>query len=170
VRALALVLWVVPFAACGASTEDSIARAHAGGSGGTSTGGSGATSDASAGAGAGPSGGASGSGGFAASAGAVADASLDSPSVTDAGWFDCGGCACDGTTHYCVEWVGGGAYAPPPPPPDAAVCAGDAGFPTGGCLALPANCSGPPSCDCVPTGCGVCTVVPGGLLVTCYFV
>lgn len=152
---------VVPVA-CGSTDSDagrSDASAGAGGSGG------------SAGS---ASGGAAGSGGISlfdagGGSGGMADAATDPITVADAGWFECGGCLCDGTTHYC-EQISAGVNAPSPPePPDGATLCStkEAG---NDCLPLPTECAGVPSCGCVPKPYGdicSCNDVGGGLLVHC---
>jgi hypothetical protein len=160
---------VALFWACGSSTDNQTSQQHAGGSAGTTTGGSGGTS-AGGGSG-GTNGGASGFGGIPLGGGAGTspiDAS-DGAVVSDAGWFQCGGCACDGTTHYCIH-TSGGAANPMPPPDDAAVCDYDAATGSNGCVPLPAGCD-PPSCDCVGVpfgGACTCTDAGGGILVQCF--
>jgi hypothetical protein len=71
--------------------------------------------------------------------------------------FDCGGCPCDGTTHYCA----GLAAGPVGPGPTAG--------PTE-CVPLPSACNGQPSCACVDPmpllGC-TCTQGQGGVRVDC---
>lgn len=83
--------------------------------------------------------------------------------LKDGGWFDCQGCACDGLTHFCLFYE---MHFRTNPPDDAAVCetpeAGD------GCLPLPTECGGTPSCACLSSyGC-VCSDDGGGLLVDCW--
>ncbi len=159
------------FAACGGSTEESGGKGGSGGATGGSggaTGGSGGNLGGSGGA-TGGSGGTSTGGNAGSSFGGAGglDASSDVVVLQDAGWFDCGGCACDGTTHYCVESSGGAAKLPPLP--DASTCA-DSGTTFGGCNPLPATCPTPATCDCltmpVPGAC-FCSDAGGGLLVKC---
>lgn len=101
-------------------------------------------------------------GGTGSSGGGLPDVFPGDVVLADAALFDCGGCACDGSTHYCFI-----AMHPfrAPPPPDAALCE-DAGS---SCLPLPANCSANPTCGCIPfaPGCD-CEDVGGGLQVFCY--
>lgn len=98
----------------------------------------------------------------------------DAQPLPEAGWFDCAGCECDGTTHYCLRFSGGGMSLLSSPPLDAAVCTPpDGGFL--GCLPLPAGCG--PSCDCVMqsfvsspctvTGGPYCTQAGGDVNVVC---
>jgi hypothetical protein len=143
--------------ACGSSSEDAVASKHAGGAGGATSGGSAGAAVAGS---AGVSGGLQlgGSGGMP-----VPDATVDGPVLLDAGWFDCGGCACDGATHYCLYTSGGFA---PPPPPDASVCEEDGG--SSHCKPLPGGCS-PPSCACVTGPACSCTDDGGGLRVSCAY-
>lgn len=153
-------------AACGGSNEDTnTATAGNAGSagtatGGTSAGGSGGTVTS------GGAGGASGSGGFLTiDGGGTPDGFPDGAVLADGGLFDCGGCACDGKTHYCLRIAAGALRAPPPP--DAPSC-DDAG--ANDCQPLPANCGGVPSCTCLPSpygGACNCNDVGGGLEVFC---
>lgn len=98
----------------------------------------------------------------------VVTTTFDSSVVAaDAGLFDCGGCACDGTTHYCAQASGGHVL----PPADAAACPepdGGSGF---GCQPLPAACGGVPTCGCLPQTSDACSCedVGGGLQVMCVY-
>jgi hypothetical protein len=162
---------VALFLACGSSTSDQTNSSQAGGNGGTTSGGTGGTTSGG-GMGGIPLTGGGGMGGIPLSGGAAGTSPVDASDgavVTDAGWFDCNSCSCDGTSHYCVV-VSGGAANPPPPPADAAICADDAGTGSYGCVPLPAGCD-PPACDCIsmPFG-GACTCsdAGGGILVQCF--
>lgn len=148
------------FYAC-SGDEEKLDTTHAGGAAGT-----GATDAALGGGGGSVLGGAGGgdaavtggSGGFVIDT----DATFDGPRLADAGWFDCYGCACDGTTHYCLSWSAGIAA---PPLPDAATC-DDSSH----CTPLPSDCLAPPSCSCVgygPSDPCFCEDSGGGLLVQC---
>lgn len=96
----------------------------------------------------------------------------DAP-LADAGLFNCGGCLCDGKTHYCLFSSGPGGKTPPTPDAGMALCPEqDAGSPAtaDGCLPLPATCGTSPSCACIdvpfPVPCP-CSDAGGGLLVSC---
>ncbi len=105
-------------------------------------------------------GGGIGFGGFAATGGG----SGGSPGMP--GLFDCGGCLCDGTTHYC-RFEGGGGPTPPPGPPPAPLCADDAGVTS--CKPIPAECLSSPTCNCLgkPDSICSCEVMAPGILVKC---
>lgn len=136
--------------ACGES-EGADGRSTGGGagSGGSATGGApsggtgGATSGGAGGVGGAPSGGSAGT-----PSDSGADADDGGPFVADAGLFACGGCACDGATHYCVSFVGG---LLPPAPPDAAACPDVTTPGASGCHPLPTGCNGVPACGCLPS-------------------
>ena len=85
--------------------------------------------------------------------------------LADAGLFDCGGCACDGATHFCytVDMHFRGL-----PSPDAQVCSAfDGGDPAS--LDLPAGCGPAPSCACLaPYYQCSCSDIGSGLLVDCW--
>jgi hypothetical protein len=157
----ALVLASAP--ACGGSTEDTrtaTAGAAGAGSGGASSGGAGGASGSAGSTGPG------GVGGFAIpDGGGFPDGFLDGAVLGEGGLFDCGGCACDGATHFCLHVAAGAIGAPPPP--DAPAC-DDAG--AKGCQPLPASCGNSPSCGCLPSpygGACTCSDVGGGLEVFC---
>lgn len=158
-----IVVWMTAVAtvaaivACGADVSGPRTTGGAGGAAGTTTGTGGN--------------GIGGGGGIAGDAG-VEDAASDAPSdgsVSDAGLFDCMGCACDGATHYCTVYYAGAKVPPSPPPPDAAACTEvDAGP---GCAPLPAACAPSPSCQCldiIPGGFCQCSELAEGLLVECF--
>jgi len=72
--------------------------------------------------------------------------------------FQCGGASCSTDSEYCYDMVSGVAGVSP----------------TGGCDALPLECDGAPSCDCVmghvAFTCGVtpmCSAVSGAITVVC---
>lgn len=164
-----------PAAACGgSSSSDSTGGASsggaaaggAGGNGGVTTGGGSGGVTTGGGSGGVVTGGASGSGGFVitgGSGGGEPDGFLSDVVLADAAPFDCDGCACDGSTHYCLHVAAG---AKTPPLPDAAACS-DAGT---SCIPLPDGCGSTPSCSCIPPkygGACYCSDVGGGLLVFC---
>ncbi|MBK7580273.1 MAG: hypothetical protein IPI67_08730 [Myxococcales bacterium] len=144
-------------AQAGTSSGGGAGGAATGGAGGAATGGGGFAASGGGGIGAFSGGGTAGFGGAAADGGV---------SVADAGWFDCFGCACDGTTSYCYSFSGG---LKPPPGPDAATC--DAAGPSGnkGCKLLPVTCQGAPACGCLPAALAWCNCYDdgGGLRVAC---
>lgn len=156
-------LCAVALLACGGSSNTSATSTAAsqGGSGGGTTSGAGGASAGGAGG--------TGLGGFLnpqPDAGAGAWGAWDATApLDDGGLFDCGGCACDGRTHYCVVSVGGLI----PPAPDAGPCGdGGSGFQ---CKPLPEDCLAPPSCGCIhgPYQFCQCEDVGGGLRVICNF-
>lgn len=135
------------------------AETHSLSTGASSTAGAGgaaASSSASAGSG----GGGQGGGQAGGQGGAVADAGSDAPFVGMP--FDCDGCTCDGATHLCMRFMGGGK----PPPRPAFDCGADGG-PTA-CVPIPAACLPVPTCECVNAHtCGGCYAQNGGLFFTC---
>lgn len=67
--------------------------------------------------------------------------------------FDCQGCACDGTTHYCrVDHAG----AQKPPAPDAGACPDGDGGMYSHCIPLPSECLPIPTCECLDPFGGAC--------------
>lgn len=151
-------------AACGSSGSEGSSSGGSSGSAGVASGGA-----PSGGSGGASSGGASSGGASGGSAGSGADAGDGGPFVTDAGMFLCGGCACDGATHYCVSIAAG---VRPPPPPDAGVCPDVTSPGAEGCHPLPGECKGVPSCGCLPSpmpgyGACYCTDSGGGLTYGC---
>jgi hypothetical protein len=91
-------------------------------------------------------------------------------SGTGGGWvdggpralFDCGGCLCDGATHYCQVTQAGahsgpGQGRPPAPPCDDA----DAGAPNG-CIPLPSQCLNDVQCACIAPMPGPCSCMDLG--------
>lgn len=152
------MLGVSLLAACGAAQADDTAETRAGGAAGSApTGGSGGSIHIDAG---------GGGIGLIGSGGTIKDAATDPVVVTDAGWFECGGCLCDGATSYCLH-VTAGPPLYPAPPPDATLCPDDAG--SKGCKPLPSACNGVPSCGCVelPRPLCNCDDAGGGILVSC---
>jgi hypothetical protein len=167
VRAAVGVALLVAVACGGQTSSHQTSGTDAGGTasatGGTSTGGGSGGTTAIGGTTSGGSG-----GGIV-----ISDAGppINDTGVADAAWFDCLGCACDGTTSYCYSFSGGMKQPPArvPPDPDAATC-DVATEPSGnGCVLLPAECQGAPSCACLPTSLSWCNCYDdgGGLRVQC---
>jgi hypothetical protein len=149
-------------AACGSVTLD---RASASASA-TGTGGAGAGTGTSSGSSTGGDvGGSIGFGGFPDTTGGTGGAG-GTPSLP--GHFDCGGCACDGATHYCELQVGLKKLPPPGPPPEP-LCLEPDGMSPNSCKPIPAACLPEATCACVYPNLGVCSckVDPQGITVLC---
>lgn len=167
-RAAAWSLVALLGVGCGSVAVDkSSSNASASGSGSgtgseSATGAGGASSASASGSSGGDVGGGIGFGGFPATSSGVGAGG--SPAMP--GPFDCAGCICDGSTHYCKLLEGGGPTPPPGPPPEP-LCSQ---FPEQlRCLPLPAACFPTATCQCINPGQGGCTckVDPAGITVTC---
>lgn len=165
-----MLLTLGVLASCGSSSSSDGTGGSS--SGGASTGGSSSGGASTGGAAGTASGGAAGStlggtGGGGVDAGS--DASDGGPFVQDAGMFDCRGCGCDGTTHYCVN-IAAGAQGVKPFGTGECQDVTDPG--KEGCHPLPSACAGVPACGCLPSpmpgyGACFCDDVGGGLSYNC---
>jgi hypothetical protein len=150
---------------CGSVTIDkSSSNASGSGSGsGSATGAGGASSASASASSGGDVGGGIGFGGFPAmsSSDVGAGGSPDMPAL-----FDCFGCLCDGATHFCELFTGGGPTPPPGPPPEP-TCPEDNA--PNRCKPIPAACSPMATCQCVSPQMGGCTcdVNHQGITVVC---
>jgi hypothetical protein len=163
--ALTGLFGVALIASCGTSVvapaDSAAGTSSSTGSGAAGTGGAPTSATTS-----GDSGGAIGFGGFAATSGGSEVGAGGSPDMP--GLFDCGGCLCDGATHYC-RIDGGGGPTPPPGPPPMPTCPEDPAATS--CKPLPAECLSSPTCACLgwPNSICSCAVEHEGIVVKCVY-